>query len=111
MEENKERLIETLIKGRDSATRLQKLLRRKVNVDGSVPVKDLLTEILGSFSGGLSMLNSSDSAEICAAPASPGTGTGTGLGSPVNNIPDVLTGKRPVPIVKERRGCYKRRYI
>ncbi|XP_076927284.1 putative WRKY transcription factor 54 [Bidens hawaiensis] len=107
MEENKERLIETLIKGRDSATRLQKLLRRKVNVDGSVPVKDLLTEILESFSGGLSMVNSSDSAEICAVPPSPGTGTC--LGSPVNHIPNVLTGKRPVQIVKERRGCYKRR--
>ncbi|XP_076884022.1 WRKY DNA-binding transcription factor 70-like [Bidens hawaiensis] len=105
MEENKERLIETLIRGRDSASRLQKLLRRKVNVDGSVLVKDLLTEILESFSGGLSMLNSSDSAEICAVPASPGQV----LGFPVIQIPDVLTGKRPVPPVKERRGCYKRR--
>ncbi|KAI7747138.1 hypothetical protein M8C21_033317 [Ambrosia artemisiifolia] len=99
MESNKERLIQTLITGRDSAQKLQTFLQRRLNVDGSVPVKDLLTEILESFSGGLSMLNSSDSGEISRVPAS----------HPVIQIPDVCTGKKPAPVVKERRGCYKRR--
>ncbi|MFS7958365.1 putative transcription factor WRKY family [Helianthus anomalus] len=99
MEENKDRLIETLTRGRDSAQRLQSFLRLRVNVDGSVPVKDLLAEILESFSGGLSMLNYTDSGEISRVPASP----------TVFQVPDVCTGKKPAPVVKERRGCYKRR--
>ncbi|KAJ0909541.1 putative transcription factor WRKY family [Helianthus annuus] len=99
MEENKDRLIETLIRGRDSAQRLQSFLRLRANVDGSVPVKDLLAEILESFSGGLSMLNYTDSGEISRVPASP----------TVFQVPDVCTGKKPAPVIKERRGCYKRR--
>ncbi|KAJ0772033.1 putative transcription factor WRKY family [Helianthus annuus] len=99
MEEYKDRLIETLIRGRDSAQRLQSFLQLRMNVDGSVPVKDLLAEILESFSGGLSMLNYTDSGEISRVPASP----------MVFQVPDVCTGKKPAPVVKERRGCYKRR--
>ncbi|KAI3808977.1 hypothetical protein L1987_24940 [Smallanthus sonchifolius] len=103
MEDNKDRLIETLIRGRDSAQRLQNFLGRKVNVDLSVPVKDLLMEILESFSRGLSMLDSSESGKISGVPASPHGG----LASAVDQSPDVRSGKKPA--VKERRGCYKRR--
>ncbi|KAD5961399.1 hypothetical protein R6Q59_014324 [Mikania micrantha] len=105
MEEHKDRLIDTLIRGRDSAHKLQNFLHLKLNVDGSVLVKDLLTEIVGSFSGGLSMLNSSDSGDICWDPASPHVG----LASPVDLSPEVRAGKKPALAVKERRGCYKRR--
>ncbi|KAM0023655.1 putative transcription factor WRKY family [Helianthus debilis subsp. tardiflorus] len=93
MEQNNKRLIETLIRGRDSTTRLQDLLCRKENLNGLVSVEDLLAEILGSFSSGISMVNSSVSGE--------------NLGFPVENMPEVFSGNKPA--VKERRGCYKRR--
>lgn len=109
---NNNRLIETLIRGRDSTKRLQSLLNRKDNIDGSVLVsdsvsaQDLLMEIMGSFSGGISMLNSSVSGEIYGFPASPS------VGNLVEKTPEeVRSGKKPVSVVKERRGCYKRRYI
>ncbi|XP_071706142.1 WRKY DNA-binding transcription factor 70-like [Rutidosis leptorrhynchoides] len=98
MEQKQMNLIETLIKGRDSAQKLQNLRRQKVNLDGSGSIEDLLMDILGSFSGGLSMLSSCDSDEIFGFPA-----------STVDLVPKVDGGKKPAPGVKERRGCYKRR--
>ncbi|KAI7749309.1 hypothetical protein M8C21_023644 [Ambrosia artemisiifolia] len=93
-------LMETLIRGRDSTARLQSLLRRKDDLDqGLVSADDLLTEILGTFTSGISMLNYS------GFPAS----SCVGLGSPVEKTPEVYSGKKPAPPVKERRGCYKRR--
>ncbi|KAI3704982.1 hypothetical protein L1987_75212 [Smallanthus sonchifolius] len=62
-------------------------------------------EILESFSGGLLMLDSSDSGEFSGVPVSPHVG----LASAVDRSPDVRSGKKPAPAVKERRGCYKRR--
>ncbi|XP_076948436.1 WRKY DNA-binding transcription factor 70-like [Bidens hawaiensis] len=98
MEANNNRLIETLIRGRESTKRLQSLLNQKVNVDGSVSAEELLMEILGSFTSGISMLNSSVSGEIYEIPA-----------TTVENIPEVYAGKKPAPVVKDGRGCYKRR--
>ncbi|XP_076896641.1 WRKY DNA-binding transcription factor 70-like [Bidens hawaiensis] len=98
METNNNRLIETLIRGRESTKRLQSLLNRNVNVEGLVSAEELLMEILGSFSSGMSMVNSSVSGEIYGISA-----------TPVENIPEVYAGKKPAPVVKERRGCYKRR--
>ncbi|KAK1409272.1 hypothetical protein QVD17_35798 [Tagetes erecta] len=105
--ENNTRLIETLIRGRDFTKQLQSLLQRKDNLDGSVSVsvlaEDLLMEILGSFSGGISMLSSTVSGEIYGFPASP-------VGNLVDKSPEEAhSGKKPVSVVKERRGCYKRR--
>lgn len=97
MEKNNQTLIETLVRGKDSAKALQNLISKKlVNGNGSGLVDDLLFEILGSFTGGLSMLGSCDSGVL---PASP----------PVDLVPEVYSGKKPAPVVKERRGCYKRR--
>lgn len=110
MEKNKKRLSETLVRGRDSTKKLQDLLRRRVYNDGSVSVSDedsLLMEILGSFSGGLSLLRSFDSGEFSGVPASPQAGlTYSGDG---DYLPEVNAGKKPATAVKERRGCYKRR--
>ncbi|KAI3800032.1 hypothetical protein L1987_35339 [Smallanthus sonchifolius] len=106
MEQNNNRLMEALIRGRDSTKKLQNLLRRKVNLDGPILAEDLLNEILGSFSGGISMLNSSVSGETYGFPATPHMGC---LASPVDRTPEVHTRKKPTPAVKERRGCYKRR--
>lgn len=85
--------------------KLQTLLRRRVFDDGSVSVEDLVMEILGSFSGGLSLLESFDFGELSGAPAS----SYSSLACSGDQIPEVSTGKRPAPAVKERRGCYKRR--
>ncbi|PWA42486.1 WRKY DNA-binding protein 54 [Artemisia annua] len=99
MEKNNKKLIETLVKGKSSAETLQNLIRKKrVNCNESGSFDGLLVDILGSFSGGLSMLGSCDSGEICGVQASP----------PVDPVPEVNSGKKPAPVVKERRGCYKR---
>nr|WCL15227.1 WRKY4002 [Atractylodes chinensis] len=101
MEKNTKRLTETLIRGRDSAKMLQSLLRRKENGGGSDSAYGpLVIEILGSLTVGLSILNSCDSDEFSGVPASPCS---------VDQKPEVNTGKKPAPEVKERRGCYKRR--
>ncbi|XP_023735861.1 WRKY DNA-binding transcription factor 70 [Lactuca sativa] len=105
MEKNKKRLNETLIKGEDSAKKLQALLCRRAYNDGSVSVEDLVMEILGSFSRGLSMLRSCDSGEFAGAPASPDMT----LATSGDQTPEVKNRKKPAPALKERRGCYKRR--
>ncbi|KAK9061006.1 hypothetical protein SSX86_018186 [Deinandra increscens subsp. villosa] len=95
MDKNDDVLIQTLIRGQDSTKRLQNLLRRKVTaVDGSTSVSadDLLVDILGSFSKGISMLNPPVSGEF-----------------PADQTPEVCARKKRAPAVKERRGCYKRR--
>ncbi|KVI10026.1 hypothetical protein Ccrd_011557 [Cynara cardunculus var. scolymus] len=106
MEKNKRRLTETLIRGQDSAKRLQKLLPRRENDDGSDSAYCLVMEILGSFSGGLLLLDGCDSGEFSGVPASPHVGN---LASSVDQTPEVHSGKKPAAAVKERRGCYKRR--
>lgn len=87
MERNKQKLVETLTRGRNSAKRLQNILRRKVNDDGLVSVDDLVTEIQESFYGGLLVLGSCNSSDLCRVPVS------------------------SYPVKEQRRGCYKRRYL
>ena len=92
MEINKKKLVETLTKGRNSAKRLQTLLHQKVNDDELVLVDGLMNEISESFYHGLLVL----------------TPTSTHLGLACNQA---CHGKPPAPVIKERRGSYKRRYI
>nr|GEZ07829.1 probable WRKY transcription factor 70 [Tanacetum cinerariifolium] len=62
MEKDTNILVQTLIRGRDSAKRLQNLLSGETNDDHvSVSVDDLLTEVSESFASGLSMLSTSTS--------------------------------------------------
>ncbi|GJV39484.1 probable WRKY transcription factor 70 [Tanacetum coccineum] len=92
MEVNKKKLVETLIKGRNSAKRLQTLLHQKVSDDELVSVDGLVDEISESFYDGLSVL----------------TPTSTHLSLACDHV---FHGKPPPPANKERRGCYKRRKI
>ncbi|XP_024991487.1 probable WRKY transcription factor 70 [Cynara cardunculus var. scolymus] len=108
MERNKKKLVETLTRGRNSAMRLQNLLRQKVHDDGLVSVDDLVTEISRSFSGSLLVLNSCNSGKFCGVPVNPHLG----LACSLNRVPEVYSGntaKNPAQTTKERRGCYKRR--
>ncbi|KAD7480302.1 hypothetical protein E3N88_03438 [Mikania micrantha] len=100
MELNKKQLVETLSRGRNSAKKLQNLLRQKLNDDGLVSVDDLVSEISQSFYCGLLVLNSCDSGELSRVPVSA-------------HLSSACTGntrrKTPAPNVKGRRGGYKRR--
>ncbi|KAI3793150.1 hypothetical protein L1987_35765 [Smallanthus sonchifolius] len=104
---NKKELVETLTKGRNSAKKLQNLLRQEVHEhdDGLVSVDDLVSEISQSFYGGLLVLNSGELTRVpvrarptsaCSSDKTPQVFTGD-------------TGKTPASAVKGRRGCYKRR--
>ncbi|KAL4556972.1 hypothetical protein LXL04_035142 [Taraxacum kok-saghyz] len=103
---NKKRLMAELIRGRDSTKKLQNLLRRKINDDGSVSADDLVMKILGSFSDSLSVLSSCGSGVPCPIPVS------TYVGSACSGDGTCDSGeseKKPATVVKDRRGCYKRR--
>lgn len=109
MDKNKKKLVETLTRGRNSAKRLQNLLRRKADNDGSVSVDNLVMEVLGSFASGLSVLNSFQySGDFYRVPASPLVD----LDCSVDRVPEFFSGepgKNEPPGVRQRRGCYKRR--
>ncbi|KAJ9539813.1 hypothetical protein OSB04_026319 [Centaurea solstitialis] len=111
MEENKKRMVETLIRGRNSTRKLQNLFLGKVKDDGSVSVDNLMMEMLGSFYGSLSLYSSCNSNSFS---------TSVPLSSPMANLasfshrpPEVCNGKKPAPppapAIKKGRGCYKRR--
>lgn len=102
---NKERLISELIKGIDSTKKLQNLLRKKIDGDdGSVSTQDLVMKILESFSISLLELNSG---ELCLIPDTTYTGS---VCSDDRTWDSGESEKKYVPAVKDRRGCYKRRY-
>nr|XP_043614247.1 probable WRKY transcription factor 70 [Erigeron canadensis] len=97
---NKKRLINELIKGRDTTKMLQDLLVGNVDNDGSVSLEDLVIKILGSFSNCLSVLGSDHVS----------TTNDVGLACYDNQTWDSNeSDKKSTPIVKDRRGCYKRR--
>ncbi|KAI3519659.1 hypothetical protein L1887_08874 [Cichorium endivia] len=106
MDKSKEKLVETLISGRNSAKRLQNLLRRKVDNDGSVSVDNLVMEVMGSFAGSLSVLNSFHWGEFYGVPVSPRVD----LACSVDRVPEFYsgeTGKNRAPGGRQRRGSYK----
>lgn len=108
MEMNNNILVETLIRGRNSARRLQNLVCRKAQEDGSVSADDLVTEISNSFANGLLLLNPCGSKEICRVEMSPDEG----LARSVDRPSEVLTGNNeliPPPLVNQGRGRYKRK--
>lgn len=91
---NKKRLMGELIEGRDCTKKLHNLLRRKIYNDG-VLANDLVVKILGSFSNTLSTLSSLVPGELSPVPACSN-----------DSASDETKSK---PVVKDRRGCYKRR--
>ncbi|XP_024982233.1 probable WRKY transcription factor 70 [Cynara cardunculus var. scolymus] len=106
MEENKKSLMETLLRGRNSAKTLQSLLLENVKDEGSVSVDDLVMELLGSFYTCLSMVNTCNSNKISRV----STCSRMGNLARIANWPlKVYNGSKPAPVVKKGRGCYKRR--
>ncbi|KAI3751187.1 hypothetical protein L2E82_22234 [Cichorium intybus] len=103
---NKKILIEELIKGRDSTKKLQNLLRQKIDDDGSVSADDLVMKILGSFSDSLSVLSACASGVLCPIPVSKYVSSAC---SDDRTCDSGESEKKPAPVVKDRRGCYKRR--
>ncbi|KAI3800031.1 hypothetical protein L1987_35338 [Smallanthus sonchifolius] len=105
MEINKKELVESLTRGRNSAKKLQNLLRQKVKDDGLVSVDDLVKEISQSFNGCLLVLNSCNSGELCRVPVSAHLNSACSG----DQIPEVYSGNTGKLALKGRRGCYKRR--
>ncbi|KAJ9539814.1 hypothetical protein OSB04_026320, partial [Centaurea solstitialis] len=97
MEDNKKRMMESLIRGRNSAKKLQNLFLGEVKDDGSVSVDDLMMDMTESFHGSLSMLTSCNSNGFSRVSACS------------HRPPGVYNGKKPAMAVKKGRGCYKRR--
>lgn len=96
----RKRAIEELIRGREFTNQLQSMLTKTVKgEEGSMFPEDLVMKILGSFTETLSILKSTDSDEVSQFPA--------GLGC--RKYED--SGESSKTSVKDRRGCYKRRYI
>ena len=86
-------LAEALINGKNSAKKLQNLLRRNdLNTDEIVSIDDLVMDITKAFVDGLSVLSS--------------------CGSTHPKPQEILTPngeETPPPLVKQRRGQYMRR--
>ncbi|XP_071732246.1 probable WRKY transcription factor 54 [Rutidosis leptorrhynchoides] len=97
---NKKRLIGELIRGRDCTRKLQNLLRQRMVNDDSSSTNDLVMNILGSFSNSLLELSSWGSDPVIGSGA---------VRLNVRALDLKESEKKPLPVVKERRGCYKRR--
>nr|GEU61493.1 probable WRKY transcription factor 70 [Tanacetum cinerariifolium] len=109
MEKDTNILVQTLIRGRDSAKRLQNLLCGETNDDHvSVSVDDLLTEVSESFASGLSMLSTSTSEAHQELDVFNGNSeTTSSLGQSFSNLS--RNNKTPLVLVKQGRGQYKRK--
>ncbi|XP_042017629.1 WRKY DNA-binding transcription factor 70-like isoform X1 [Salvia splendens] len=83
-----------LVKGKEIAVQLQTLLREPVQDRGPVSAEKLAFQIYRSFSDSLSELSSCTSDQIPAADGAASYGD---------------SGSKKKRVVKDRRGCYKRR--
>lgn len=97
-----ERVISELTRGREIADRLR-LLLRQTEFDGPpdslLPARSLVTQLLDTFSHSLSMLrDGADSDEASQAAASVVKSEDSG-------------DSYKTPAAKDRRGCYKRKYV
>lgn len=95
-------VISELTRGREIADRLR-LMLRQTEFDGSadsvLPAQSLVTQLLDTFSHSLSMLrDGADSDEVSQAPPSVVKSEDSG-------------NSYKTPAAKDRRGCYKRKYV
>ncbi|GKC33345.1 probable WRKY transcription factor 70 [Tanacetum coccineum] len=113
MEKNNNILVQTLIRGKDSAKRLQNLLSGETNNDHvSVSVDELLTEVSESFASGLSMLSTSRSEVHQGSEVLKGNNEKTStLGQSFSADSNLSRNneKTPLVLVKQGRGQYKRK--
>lgn len=87
-------VISELVDGRDSAVRLQTLLKESRNHESTVLARDIAEKILRSFTESIYMLSSIEWEESCDDGGSEESGAGQ---------------KRSGSGLKLGRGCYKRR--
>ncbi|GJR97724.1 probable WRKY transcription factor 70 [Tanacetum coccineum] len=113
MEKDNNILVQTLVRGRDSAKRLQNMLCGETNDDHvSVSVDDLLTEVSESFASGLSMLSTSRSEVHQGSEVLKGNSEKTPtLGQSFSADSNLSRNneKTPLVLVKQGRGQYKRK--
>ncbi|KAF8028204.1 hypothetical protein BT93_E0952 [Corymbia citriodora subsp. variegata] len=103
---SKSRAIRELVDGRDSAIRLETLLRKPSGNNGSLSADELVVKILRSFTESISALSSWENSEVCED-MSPQIG---GFGAGCDDQGSEHSGEsRKRPGLKDGRGCYKRR--
>lgn len=95
------RVITELTRGREIADRLRLMLRETTgSADSSVfPAQSLVTQLLDTFTHSLTMLRDSD--DVSQAPSTAAAAKSEDSGDSC---------KTPPP-AKDRRGCYKRKYV
>lgn len=108
--DDRNKVLQGLIRGRESVNQLRLILEKPLGDDkSSVAVDDLVTKILGSFTESISMLNWRPIKEVFdKIPAN------TGGNSPSSNgrkYDESEESSKSTSAFKERRGCYKRRYL
>lgn len=104
MAADRERIIGELTRGRQVADQLRRMLREATSSSVS-PAQGLVGKILESFTHSLSMLYAGgESGEVNQAPAA--------FNSPCSlKSEDSGDSCKTPPATKDRRGCYKRRYV
>ena len=109
--EKRERVIRELSEGQESATKLKSLLQKPIGSDGSLSAEEaLLAKVLRSFTETLSVLDSSEG-EVAQILVSAGE-NGSQVAASSNDLRSegsCESGKRSSPVIKDRRGSYKRR--
>lgn len=103
MADDRKRTIGELIRGQKFTNQLRELLKDGHGDGKSKVAEDLVLQILGTFNNTLRILKSIDSDEVSQGGAGPSSPCCDGLRS------EDSSGSCKT-FVKDRRGCYKRRY-
>jgi hypothetical protein len=117
----KELLIKELIQGKEYATQLKFMLNNHVDSDGSVSVKELVSNVLRIFSQTISVMNSSEACNFDEVAQNhlvnnnnsgeDGSLVAASCNDDVKSEDSNESKKRLLPTTtKDRRGSYKRRY-
>lgn len=91
--------MEVLLAGKNSATQLQTLLQNPAKDEGSISKEELAVKILRSFTNGISIASSCTAvlpAQIAAVDC-------------VGVEGEACSGEGKKKVVKDKRGCYKRK--
>ncbi|WJX40703.1 WRKY transcription factor [Trifolium repens] len=115
----KELLIKELIQGKEYATQLKFMLNNHVDSDGSVSVKELVSNVLRTFSQTISVMNSSEACNFDEVAQNhlvnnnnsgeDGSLVAASCNDDVKSEDSSESKKRLLPTTKDRRGSYKRR--
>lgn len=101
----KKLLIKELLQGKEYATQLKLLLKNPVCSDGSPSVKELVANVLRSFSETISVMNSTEDCSLDV------NDSGSLVEADDLKSEDTSESKKRLsPTTKDRRGSYKRRY-